>query len=72
MSTFEVAVGVGHMLYGDMVDTTVLVDTGATHTILPASFLGEIQVQPDTKLRIAYANGEVREADSGQAPHRLR
>ena len=67
MGTFEVAVRVGHMLYGDMVDVTALVDTGATHTVLPASFLSELRVEPDMRLRIAYANGDVEEADSGQA-----
>ena len=67
MGTFEVAVRVGHMLYGDMVDVTALVDTGATHTVLPASFLSELRVEPDMRLRTAYANGDVEEADSGQA-----
>ena len=67
MSAFDVAVRVGHMLYGDMVGVTVLVDTGATHTVLPASFLGELQVEPDVRLEIAYANGEIGEVDSGQA-----
>ena len=66
MSTFEVSVRVGHMMYGDMVAVTALVDTGATHTVLPASFLRQLQVEPDIRLKIAYANGDVGEADSGQ------
>ena len=38
MSTFDVAVRVGHMLYGDMVGITALVDTGATDTVLLPPF----------------------------------
>jgi predicted aspartyl protease len=60
MNTFEVAVRVGHMLYGDMVGITALVDTGATDTVLPTSFLHELGVQPDMKVQVAYANGEIR------------
>ncbi len=60
------AVRVGHMVYGDMVHVTALVDTGATHTVLPASFLTQLQVEPDITLKIAYANGDVEEAESGQ------
>ena len=67
MSTFEVGIRVGHMVYGDMVGVTALVDTGATHTVLPASFLNDLQVEPDVRLKIAYANGEIGEVDSGQA-----
>ena len=55
------------MLYGDMVGVTALVDAGATHTVLPTSFLRELGVQPDMKVQVAYADGEIRETDSGQA-----
>ena len=47
MSTFEVSVRVGHMMYGDMVAVTALVDTGATDTVLPASLLRQLGVEPD-------------------------
>ena len=67
MSTFEVVMRVGHMLYGDMGGVTDLVDTGATHAVLPTSFLHEPRVQPDMKVQVAYADGEIRETDSGQA-----
>ena len=66
MSTFEVAVRVGHMLYGDMAGVMALVDTGATDTVLPGSFLHQLGVQPDMKIQVAYADGETRETDSGQ------
>ena len=55
------------MLCGDMVGVTALVDAGATHTVLPTSFLRELGVQPDMKVQVAYADGETRETDSGQA-----
>ena len=67
MSTFEVAVRVGHMLYGDMVHVTALVDTGATHTVLPAPLLHQLGVEPDMRVQVAYVDGEIRETDSGQA-----
>ena len=67
MSTFEVAIRVRHMGNGDMINVTTLVDTGATHTVLPSSFLRELQVEPDMRLKILYANGEVEEVDSGEA-----
>ena len=67
MSTFEVSVRVGHMLYGDMVAVTALVDTGATDTVLPASLLRQLGVEPDMQVQVAYANGEVRDTEAGQA-----
>ena len=66
MSTFEVGIRVGHMVYGDMVAVSALVDTGATHTVLPASFLETLGVEPDLQVQVAYADGEVREAGSGE------
>ena len=44
-----------------------MVDTGATHAVLPTSFLHEPRVQPDMKVQVAYADGEIRETDTGQA-----
>ena len=67
MSTFEVAVRVGHILYGDMAGVTALVDTGATRTVLPASFFCELGVLPGMKVQVGYADGEIRETDTGQA-----
>ncbi len=66
MSAFEVGVRVGHMVYGDMVGVTALVDTGATHTVLPSSFLETLGAEPDMQVQVAYADGEVREAGSGE------
>lgn len=66
MSTFEVSVRVGHMLCGDMVAVTALVDTGARATVLPGSLLHQLGVEPDMRVQVAYANGEVRDTDAGQ------
>ena len=62
----EVAVRVGHMVQGSMVAVTALADTGATYTVLPASLLHELGVEPDMRVQVAYANGEVRDTDAGQ------
>ena len=67
MSTFEVDIRVGHMVYGDMVAVSALVDTGSTDTVLPSSLLRQLGVEPDMRVQVAYANGEVRETDAGQA-----
>ena len=37
MGTFNVLIGVGHPSGGDLTEVLALVDTGATHTMLPAS-----------------------------------
>ena len=45
MSLFTVTIGVGHLDGGDMVEVSALVDTGAYHTVLPASLLAQLQVR---------------------------
>ncbi len=67
MGTFEVTIGVGHMTYGDMVEVSALVDTGATDTVLPASLLEQLQVRPHAKVSAVIGNGEIEELDAGQA-----
>ena len=42
MGIFHVRIGVGHPVEGEMIDVLALVDTGATHTIIPASLLQQI------------------------------
>ena len=66
MSTFEVGIRVGHMVYGDMVGVNALVDTEVIHAVLPSSFLETLGVEPDLQVQVAYADGEVREAGSGE------
>ena len=66
MGTFEVPIGVGHMIYGDTVDVLALVDTGATDTVLPESLLEQLQVQPDNKVLSVLGNGDIEELDAGQ------
>ena len=67
MGTFEVPIQVGHMHYGDMVEVSALVDTGATDAVLPASLLEQLRVQPDNKVLSVLGNGEIEEMDAGQA-----
>ena len=55
------------MAYGNMVDVSALVDTGATDTVLPASLLDQLQVPPHAKVSSVLGNGEIEELDAGQA-----
>ena len=45
MGLFTVTIGVGHLDGGDLVEVSALVDTGAYHTVLPASLLAQLQVR---------------------------
>jgi len=48
-------------------EVEVLVDTGATYTILPEGILKEIGVEKIGKVNIEFANGEVEQRDIGNA-----
>lgn len=55
------------MVYGEMAAVTALVDTGATYTVLPIPLLHQLGVEADMQVQVAYASGEVRDTDAGQA-----
>jgi predicted aspartyl protease len=67
MGTFEVAIRVGHMVEGDLEEVSTMVDTGATDTVLPASLLQRLLVQPDSTVESLLANGDTITSDAGQA-----
>ena len=46
MGVFEVTIAVGHPEGGDLAPVSAMVDTGAGHTMLPASFLASLRIQP--------------------------
>ena len=59
MGTFSVPLKIGNILEGNgFKEADALVDTGATHSIMPAAVLKEMGVEPDTEKLVRFANGE--------------
>ena len=67
MGNFNVIIGVGHPSGGDLTDVRALVDTGATHTMLPASLLEQHRIEPLVERSVDYADGSSGTAGVGQA-----
>ena len=68
MGIFHVRIGVGHPVEGEMTDVLALVDTGATHNIIPRSLLQQIlHIEPQESDVIEYADGSSEEVDIGEA-----
>ena len=57
MGVFEVTIAVGHPEGGDLVPVSAMVDTGAGHTMLPASFLASLRIQPKKQQLFGIADG---------------
>ena len=57
MSTFKVNVSVGHPDGGDLYPLDAVVDTGAAHSMLPASLLAGLNVAPQEQLGFILADG---------------
>ena len=57
MGVFEVTIGVGHPEGGDLAPVSATVDTGAGHTMLPASFLASLSIQPKEQQYFSIADG---------------
>ena len=58
MGTFVNTVGVGDTNGGELRNVELLVDTGAAHTMLPATFLRQLNVEPLENVLLAFADGE--------------
>ena len=67
MGTFSVAMGVGNLSRGPLAVVEATVDTGAFHTMLPASLLGELGVSPLERQEFGVADGSVSEYGVGMA-----
>lgn len=69
MGIFEVQVRVSRPAGGDYHKATLVVDTGAAHSALPASFLEKLDIHPDGRPARPYelANKEIREYETGEA-----
>ncbi len=66
MGIFSVTVGVGHPGGGDLTEVSVVVDTGAYHTMLPESLLTQLHIQPIVEREIGFADGKREKRGIGQ------
>ena len=71
MGTFQVEVGVGNPVGGDLRVVSALVDTGATHSMMPASLLGGLSMVPSRRRRFRLADGSGPEYGVGAARVRI-
>lgn len=67
MGTFSVAVVVGNPAAAARETVEALVDTGATFSVMPASLLHRLGIQPTRTRRLRFANGQVEELQTGMA-----
>ena len=67
MGRFQVDIGIGHPRGGDLIDVQAVVDTGATHTVLPQSLLDQLHVEPLDHRNVVMADGSIRNMGLGEA-----
>ena len=67
MGLFTVTIGFGHLDGGDLVEVPALVDTGAYHTVLPASLLEQLQVRRIAEQIFEFADGNAESLGVGLA-----
>jgi aspartyl protease family protein len=71
MGTLSVDIEVGSAISSRFVKARALVDTGATHTLLPRSILLEIAVEPSDRIPFELADRRTVEYEVGEARLRL-
>ena len=57
MGTFNVEIGVGHPAGGDLFPVSAMVDTGATHSMMPQSLMTRLRIAPLRTSRYSIADG---------------
>ena len=57
MSIFQVDAGVGNLEGGDLAPVRLVVDTGAAHSMLPASLMAQLRIMPHQELGFILADG---------------
>ena len=67
MGTFSVEVAVGNPASAAREVVQALVDTGATFSVMPASLLHRLGIEPTRTRRLRFANGQVEERQTGMA-----
>lgn len=68
MGIFRVPLQVGNPDQGQSETVDALVDTGATFSMMPASMLKRMGVEPDTTLPFRIATREVVDFSTGEVP----
>ena len=71
MGTFNVDIELGNPSGAGYRTVSALVDTGASHTAIPASMLRELEIVPHTRGMFRLADGRRLELDIGQTWVRL-
>ncbi len=67
MSLFQVDVGVGNLEGGDLAPVRPVVDTGAAHSMLPASLMEHLRIRPHREVGFILADGSQVRYDYGFA-----
>ena len=67
MGTFRVEVTLGNPDAAARATVDALVDTGATFSVMPASLLRRLGIEPTRTRRLRFANGQVEERQTGMA-----
>ena len=67
MGTFSVAVVLGNPDTAARETVDSLVDTGATFSVMPASLLRRLGIEPTRTRQLRFANGQVEERQTGMA-----
>ena len=71
MSLFTVPIGIGHPNGGDLYPVDAVVDTGAAHSMLPASLLDRLNIAPLQQLGFILADGSRVRYGFGMARFRI-
>ena len=67
MGAFTVPLTVGNPDSAAQETVDALVDTGATFSVMPASLLRRLDIEPTRTRRLRFANGQVEERQTGMA-----
>lgn len=67
MGTFRIEIGVAGLDGGNPIEVAALVDTGATHSMLPASLLNGLGVTPTRQRTCTVADGRTETYEIGAA-----
>ena len=67
MGTFSVDVQLGNLNGEEFLTLEALVDTGSTHTTVPASILDRLGVEPESQRSFRLADNRVVENETGYA-----
>ncbi len=65
MGTFSVPMKIGHLSKGGFKDASALVDTGATHSMIPTSVLTELGIEPEQEKVVRLADGNLQKFPVG-------